>query len=318
MKIYLEAKPEPWVTWDKDLWKESQNVLEDYGDFEITSLQTEADIHMYEYYPGFTMKGFNPNVSYIVFVESLEDDEFREMMLIFHPMFSSGMDLMFATDSVEFYDRIRAEGYPVIRWNRPSRVPKKMVWDGESFDRSGGFAITCAGDRLEDNLAEILKTYFAICLHGESGKEGEELVLMHDVDIFSAQELPFEVFNNVYFHGLQPNPKMFRKIKTCRLFISPYNGDGVPINAIDALMMGVPVIVRDTVSNRAVFNWNDKCFFSNEQELAQKIKYFSDVSTDDPEYRRIVTDGFEAVREAYSVKNSLLSLIYLVKAWKGA
>ncbi len=323
MKIYLEAKPEPWITWDKDLWKESQSLINNYGDFEITSMQANADIIMAEYYPGcdIPIRLVHATKPHIIYVESLEGDEIDDFIIKMRgEVMVGGKDVVIATDSVELCDTLKDRTIiPVVRWNRPTRVPNKMIWDEQSFNRSGGFTIVSAGDRLEDNMSEIMKTYFAICLHGEGDdNEGEMLKLMHDVDIFSAQDIPFEVFNNVYFHGLQPNPKMFKKIKNSRLFISPYNGPGVPINAIDAITLGVPVIVRDTISNRAVFNWNDKCFFSDERELAQKIKFFSDISTDDPEYQRIVTDGFEAVREAYSVSNSLKSLIYIIEAWKGA
>lgn len=314
MKIYMQAKQEPWITWDKDLWKASQNLGRKTSDLVITSVENDADVIMLEYVKG--MNFLLPNRKYVIYVECLEDSEVDDfIMFVRGAVMVESTNVIIATDSVTTYDKLRNEtSIPVVRWNRPTRVPSKLMWNGDpdTLAKSGGFVITCNAQRGQDNLVEVLRTYFAMCLQDDESNEGE-LKLMQDVDIFSAQELPFETFNNVFFHGMQPNPSMFKTIKNAKLFISPYRGDGLPLNAVDALMLGTPVIVRDTITNRAVFNWNDECYYKDEMELAQKIKYFSDISTSDPAYIRIVQDGFDAVRQSHSAENSLSSLIYMLQ-----
>lgn len=315
MKLYLEAKPEPWITWDKDLWKASQNISRKTSDFTITSMEQDADVIMLEYYPELEYR-FSSDQRYVLYIESIEGWQCQDMIEKWLPVIKN---VTFVSDSVEviaMFDNFTEGNNNIVchRWNRPTRVPPRQLYTGDldCMAKDGGFVITSNASRVEDNMTEILRTYFAMCLQDDDTNEGE-LKLMHDVDIYSAQELPFETFNNIHFHGLQPNPSMFKMIKNAKLFISPYRGDGVPINAIDAVMLGTPVIVRDTPANRAVFNWNEKCFYKNEEELAKKIKFFSEISYTDQEYLRIVNDGFDAVRQSHSVSNSLSSLIHILQ-----
>lgn len=306
MKVYIDAKQDPWVTWDKELWKASQNLKQ--KGFEITSIEHDADIIFLEWEVDMDWRP-SSDQKYILFVGTVKEAEnalacvapFRQNVLIL-------------SDSVKVLDYLQGEDIASARWNIPSRVTGHFVYTDhlDTHNKTGGFVITCNGQRQEDNLTEILKTYFAICLQDDKQKEGE-LTLLHDVDIFSAQELTFETFNNVTFQGLQPNPKMFKMIKNAKLFISPYKGTGVPFNAIDAWMLGTPAIVRDTEVNRSIFNWTDKCFYKDEKELAKKIKFFSEIPVTDPDYIRMVDDGFNAIKGTHYVSNSLLDLIYLLK-----
>lgn len=302
MKVYIDAKQDPWVTWDKELWKEAQKHKT--PDFEITTNPNDADVILIEWSENVAFRLDN-ETNYLIFIGN--EEEAKEAYVATNPV---GKNVRFLTDSIDVLKEFERFGVPITRWNLPSRVSKIDPIDPAK--KTGGFVITSNGQRAEDNLTEILRTYFAICLQDSKTKEGE-LDLLHDVEIFSAQELPFETFNNVTFHGLQPNPKMFKMIRNARLFISPYNGAGVPMNAVDAWMLGTPAIVRDTKVNRSVFNWTDKCFYKDEKELAQKIKFFSEIPTDDPDYVRMVEDGFNAVKGTHYVTNSLLDLIYILQ-----
>ena len=306
MKVYISAKQDPWVTWDKELWKASQELKK--KDFEITSIESDADVVLIEWEHSLTFKAVNDQ-KYLVFVGTVEEAE--EALVAVAPFHQN---VQMITDSIAVMEYLEKEDVQPFRWNQPSRVTGRFVYNDhlEIMNKTGGFVITCNGERKRDNLTEVLRTYFAMCLKDSKESEGE-LELMQDVDIFSAQELPFETFNNVYFHGLQPNPKMFKTIKNAKVFISPYNGTGVPINAIDAWMLGTPAIVRDTKTNRAIFNWTDKCFYKDEKELARKIKFFSDIPVNDPDYIRMIDDGFNAVKGTHYVTNSLLDLIYILK-----
>jgi hypothetical protein len=306
MKLHIDAKAEPWVPWDKELWKASQKLNK--KNFEITSIEHDADVLLMEWELKFDWRP-SSDQKYLILVGTIEE---AENALACVAPFRENVTIL--SDSVKVMDYLKGEDFVSARWNVPSRITERFIYKDhmDTHNKTGGFVITCNGSRQEDNLTEILKTYFAICLQDDKQNEGE-LKLLHDVDIFSAQELPFETFNNVTFHGLQPNPKMFKMIKNAKLFVSPYRGTGVPINAIDAWMLGTPAIVRDTETNRAIFNWSDNCFFNDEKELAQKIKFFSEMPVNDPEYIRMVDDGFNAVKASHYVSNSLLALIYILQ-----
>lgn len=303
MKLYIHPPTAPWVTWDKDLWKSTNNIIvPEY--FHIVSSQIDADVVMYEYGYEEPYASHRPTITY---VESLEYDELNKFIATMRESQS-----LVLTDSFPLYtELLPVDDIECLMWNKPSRVPPKMLYSGadETVKKSGGFVTTCNGQRTKDNFVEVLRTYFSMCL--KDGKDGE-LELMEDLRIFSAQELPFQTFNNVYFEGLKPNPQMLKVIKQSKLFISPYNGFGVPISAVDAVMLGTPILVRSTEANRATFNWSDECFYADTVEFAQKIKKFSDMSVQDDEYLRIVEDGFNAIYGKKYAGNSLDELIRII------
>ena len=303
MKLFVKSKIDPWITWDKDLWKESS--IDDTAI--IVPHASDADVIVVEF--GDEIRLWNDK-KYLVYVSSMDNDDLDGQTLL--PWLPIIENVTFISDSFRVVEKLNAMKLKAERWYVPSRVPSKLMYDGNVSLSKVGFTITCNGSRSKDNLTEILRTYFAICLV-DSEEEDGMLECMEDVDIFSAQELSFETFNNVTFHGLQPNPKMLKHIKGSKLFISPYSGTGVPLTAVDAAMLGTPILVRDTEVNRSVFNWNDRCFYKDEKELAQKIRFFSEIPLNDPEYLRIVEDGFNAVKETYSVTNSLGHLIYIAE-----
>ena len=309
MKLYIEAKPHPWVTWDKDLWKVAQRKKVEY--FDITSIENDADAKMVEYTPELLDQPLIDGKKYVLYVEDISE---KEAKIVSDAVTLLKRNVKILSDSIAIIDMFKKFGVNVYRWNKPTRVNSNFEYKDqfEIMNKTGGFTITTNGSRTSDNLSEILRTYFAMCLVDDPEHEGE-LKCMQDVDIFSAYALPFETFNNVHFHGLQPNPKMFKVIKNSKLFISPYNGNGVPINAIDSVLLGTPILVRDTEVNRSIFNWDDKCFYSDEKELAKKIKFFSDISVDDPEYIKIVENGFYALGKTHSASKSLMDLIYILE-----
>lgn len=305
MKLFIDAIPNPWNTWDKDLWKETQNLDRKPSDFLITPNEHEADVVMIEHKEGDTYSNLQGKKFVFLVDGEIANADIDYLTTITTPMIEKNLALIL-TDSVTAIDGFKGIA---SRWNKPTRVPINMVYDGSPKVTDGGFTITCNGERTRDNLASVLKTYFAMCLYEDPEHEGE-LVCMQDVDIFSAQDLPFETFNNVHFHGLQPNPKMFKKIANSKLFISPYNGSGVPMNVVDAVMLGTPALVRDTEVNRSIFNWEECCFYRDDKELAKNIKFFSEIKTSDPKYVRIVKDQFDSISEGGGMlaKDSLHNL----------
>lgn len=299
MKVYLESVDHPWVTWDADLW------MADSGHKIITSVESDADKRVVEWNPNEIQSAD----AYII--DSISDHDLTSFAIATNTTFPRPLIL---SNSIDVINRCKARDLPVEFWSKPTRVPARLAYNKplDTTAKTGGFVVVSNGSRAEDNLAEILKTYFAMCLEDDPENEGE-LVCMQDVDIFSAYDLPFETFNNINFHGLQPNPRMFKTIRNAKLFISPYNGDGVPMNAIDAVVLGTPIIVRDTEVNREFFNWDDRHFYANEKELAQKIKYFSDIPTDDEDYQTRIFDAFQALFPVVSPHVSLDNLLFILK-----
>jgi len=304
MKIYIETKPHPWVTWGHDLWKQNQNTK---TAVKIVSVKSQADTIMIEYDENDETFNIGDEKKLIIYVESATIDGTYKLLELLEQ--KSKDDVLILSDSLPIISELAAHNWTVYKWNKPTRVPEHLLYVDhvETMNKTGGFVITSKGDRTKDNLGEILKTYFAMCLTDDPDNEGQ-LVCMQDVDIFSAYDLPFETFNNINFHGLQPNPKMFKFIKNAKLFISPYQGDGIPINAVDAVMLGTPVLVRDTETNRSIFNWDERCFFRDDMELAKKIKYFAEIDVNSPEYVDLVRCGYNAIKWSHSASISLIDL----------
>lgn len=304
MNCYLEAKPHPWVTWDKDLWKISQNKKE--NSFSVVTNKSEADVCVYELHKEFENKEELEKKNFF-YVESLDDVDNS----ILNTMKYKGSAIL--TDSMEVKELFSHNGFVVKEWNKPSRVSGKWLYKdcSELKNKTGGFVITSNGSRMADGFTEILRTYFAVCLKDDKQNEGM-LECIQDVDIFSAYELPFETFNNVSFHGLRPNPVMFKAIKNSTLFVSPYNGDGIPINAIDSVMLGTPVLVRDTNANIETFGYDERCIFKDEKDLAIKLQYFADLDTGGKEYCDLVEKGFSVISRKFSQEVCLERLSYLL------
>jgi len=192
---------------------------------------------------------------------------------------------------------------------RCTGVPSSMWHDKSVIDNKCGFSIVVDGKKYSDELTKMMRVYFSMCLKDDPEND-DGLLCMDDVNIFSATDLPFETFNNVYFQGLQPNPKMYNAIKNSKVFMSP--SDEIPWTAIDALFLGTPIIIKDTGGNGAAsfakVIFPQSSFYKDEVELAQKIKYFSDISVTDPEYIKLVNDGFDFVYKWHTPRNSLKTI----------
>lgn len=195
---------------------------------------------------------------------------------------------------------IDVEKLPIA--GRCTNVQPHLWYDG-TINKNGSFTITTNGEKHGKELGEMIRSYFSVCLKDDPENDG--LICMEDVNIFSHTELPFETFNNVFFQGLQPNPKMHRMIKQSKVFMSP-NRD-FPRVAIDAAFLGTPILIPASTKNYLMLSSKcGMCFYKDETDLAEKIRYFSDIDVESSEYKTLVEECFKSVHPLWSPSNSLV------------
>jgi hypothetical protein len=309
MKLFIEPSEHPWVTWDKELWKAASS-LSTNEKFTIVTSFFDCDAVMV------APKDINKYVQdldhrmLILYAESLEEFETEKPSKTDPDIIMSNLVVLSPDKRVR--DLFIPTATPTYEWSAPSRVRPQSLATVAMKD--GGFVITCNCAKSPE-LPSVIKTYFAMCLNEDTENWGV-LTCMQDVDIFSAQELGFEPFNNVHFQGLQPNAKMFKVISNAKAFISPYCGTGMPMNAIDAVLLGTPALVKDTPKNRSIFLDDDRLFYANEEQLAKNIKYFSEVSPTDDGYVKLIDGGIKKL-SPWLATNSLRALIYVLRGGDG-
>lgn len=302
MKIYLESRKHPWIMWPISLWRESNKLKDGI----ITSKKSEADIYVIEYEDGLDFNFEKPTYIYVESIEKNTLDELKEKF--------NDSTIKFISDSISVAKKIEENVSQCYLWIKPTRVPE-LLWykgDGKSLFniKEENFIMVGNGSRLIDNMRDVIKVFFKVCLKKD---EDGFIEFTNDLDIFSAQDLKFEPFNNIYFHGHQPNPMLFSKIKTSKLFISPYDGNGVPISAIDAAFLGTPVIVRNTETNRTCFPWRDYNFFSDNKELGNILKYYSNIDKSSSTYLiDIIETNYNQVVKTFTPSNSYKNLLEII------
>lgn len=313
VKVFLDATLHPWVTWDKQLWVELNSTGP--HSFEIVTKRKDADIIFKEWYPQFDYDCIGDNTCFL-YVDSIEDNEIKKFK---KGVTKSNTNIIIVCETSEVAKVIEGLGFGSLLWRKPMRVPEKMFFNGSVHTGKNENIITVSNaSRYIDKYAEVVKAYFNVCL--EDTEHG--LDAKNNLEMFSAQEPPIEPFNNVHFNGLQPNPALFKEIQKSKLFISPYDGNGIPISAIDAVYLGTPILVRDTPVNRRHFHWDSNLLFSGYEDLSRKIKYYNELDISSEEYYNHVERNFNSIAD-FSVKSSLnnlnriIDLLYESKLVKG-
>ena len=201
---------------------------------------------------------------------------------------------------------VNYEQLPIIA-QKTTNVYKRDWYDGELHNNKNGFIVVGDAKKYGNEIGKILKSYFSVCMK-EDEKDG--LLIGDNVNIFSAAELPFETFNNVYFQGLQPTPKMHRMIKDSKVLISP--NPNLPRVAIDASFLGTPILIRESEINKSVFGkCSDRCLYIDEDDLSEKLKWFSEIDINSNEYKNLVEFCYECVDPLFNPKNTLM----VIKHW---
>lgn len=192
---------------------------------------------------------------------------------------------------------------------RVTNVSKNIWYDPSEIRTKSGFSITTDARKYGTEVGKILRSYFSVSLR--DGEDGE-LILADDVNIFSSSDLPFETFNNVYFQGLQPTPKMHRMIKDSKVFISP--NEKIPRVAIDSAFLGTPILIKNSVDNSLIFgNCSDRCLYTDEDDLKDKIRWYLDIDTTGEEYLELVKKCHNCVNPIFTPKNALMVIKHLVE-----
>ncbi len=301
MKIQIRQDPKPWNTSFVSMVREANGTQN--HDIKFVSKSSEADVFYIEWTDDSSLH-VEKDKLYLIYMEHLEN---------FDAIPKDCPNVIIISESKEILDAAKDFGVKYYHWKRPTRVPKDMWYNGYNPPkRKDAFSMVSNASRQEDNITEVVKTYFAMCLYET---EDGEMLSNFDLDVFSAQDIPFEPFNTLMFHGLQPNPLMFKTISKSKLFISPYRGEGVSINIIDAMYLGIPVLIRDTKANReAFFRLDDDSFYATDKELAKRIKWFKEAS--DKEIEKIAQTNFDSLGEYYEGWNAYSSLRKLEKIIK--
>ena len=264
-KIFITQRPHPWVTWGNQLYVHDRNAV---------TIKPDFDAIIIDWFDGISDSDVHDKINLaeksspmiVVYMEDLVEFDF---LLGFHKTYNSNFTVLSENEDV----LTACKNFHINHnfWMKPTRVSSgyQFGFPWVSF-RTMDFITICNASREEDNLPELIKTFFAMCLYEA---EDGEILGSNDMEIFSAQELPVEPFNNVRFNGLQPTPIVIKALKRSSLFISPYGGPTISINIIDAIMAGTPVLIKDTKANRTLGLDEDR-YYSDQKSLAKAIKWY--------------------------------------------
>lgn len=272
-KIKFNQKPEHWVSWANQFYSHKK----DYFTF------IDPQVHMTEWCEDLcpdsvitlarTLMSSNSFPIIAIYMEDIiKFDKIVELSKIYNGKFavlSENDDVLKSCKQFKVNHDF---------WTKPSRIPIQRYyekwWDKEE-ERTKNFICISNASREEDNIVELIQAYFRHYI--DQTEDGELVRGGGELNIYSAQELPIEPFNTIRFNGLQPNPIVFKDLKRSKLFLSPYNGPTASINIIDAIMIGVPVIIKDTKYNRKFFGLPNDSYYKDRKQLEIHIRRFRDM-----------------------------------------
>ena len=268
MKIEIKPSENPWNNLHATLYYGAKDIDD------ISFVNSNGDASLIIWTNESEDISFNKNRT-LIYVEQ-EENLSRLINLV-----KGRNDITILSDCIEVLHDVGDFMIDNEYWIKPTRVPNNLWYNPDSPQhRHDTFSLTSNASRAKDNISEIIKTYFGMCLYET---EDGEMLNNYNLEVYSAQELPVEPFNTLMFMGLQPNPIMHNAIRKSKLFISPYNGTSIPISVVDAIFLGTPVLMRDTITNREVFGLPDNAYFYRKKELAQKIKLYKEMSIEEIE-----------------------------------
>jgi hypothetical protein len=267
-KINIFDSMEPWVTWGNQFIQYKPElithhnpkayVIEVSGDFQTgNAIKLAKEVIDPDKYP-----------TIFLYAENHYDID----QVIDFKNFYNGKVFVLSEDDL-MLGLCKKHDIPHTFWAKPTRVPEKLLLKNNMdfpHKKTEDFMIMVNAKKDEEGLVEAIRTYFSMCMY--ETKEGD-ILGGNKLNVFSAQDLPVEPFNNVIFHGLQPNPIMFKELARSKLFISPCSGPP-SINIIDAIMIGTPVLIKDTDHNREFFGLTDTAYYRDEESLARAIKEY--------------------------------------------
>lgn len=252
MKCYVNRRLDPWSVWTIQ--------IQNYADkIEYVTDPSEADV-IIEDTQSEALYSTKPRVFYlndedhIEFVRWKDEDQFIVTTeFLKAALYCKGIE-----------DRRIHIWIPPCREYTPSRLPC-----------TGDFVLVSNGDKPRDNIAEVVKAFLEFSIGDmDSIVEGK-----NNLHLFSAYEPLIEPFNNIKFHGLQPNRVLMREIRSSILAISPYRGLGRPSLIQDALVAGTPPLIVDTQTNREIHHYlPDWCFYTPDNLVEKMNRIFDEGS----------------------------------------
>lgn len=277
LKLYIEDSPDPWISWDKDLFKmqhlskgTDDDLVQFYG-IEQVPTPWDADIlFLNENEVNFRDPLLNDKEVFL-FVPELKRSGEEELRILNVARHAESRGWTMVTESLNLYAKLLAANMtkePWLWW-RPSRVNDDYLIDHEWKSLDEIVAVFDAADPL-GHAHDLIKAYLGAYMTLRDD-HGIEPILR----IFSHTELPFEPFNEIQFEGMVPNKKLIKAIQRAKLFIFPAETENYPNPLAEAVQLGTPSFYywpeKTPLMRHDVFPDDKFGKYKDAEELTQKI-----------------------------------------------
>ena len=278
-KLFIEDSVDPWITWDKDLYKQQERdrgMIEcqiNFFDIELTPNPWEADVFFINRNTVNIKDELFVGKEVFMFLDAIPPNTQEELRIIKDVTYANDNGWTCVTESLSTYEKFLSAGLkndPWL-WRRPSRISYDMMLDECPIaDREQKIiAVFNAGHPLS-KAADLVKAYLGAFIILRDDHEIEP-----SLQIFSHTDLPFEPFNDIKFEGFAHNRKVFAAVKKAQLFIWPTEVETYPNPLQEAAQLGVPGLqyVSDgaNLKQHIVFPDAPWTQYKNVEELTQKI-----------------------------------------------
>jgi hypothetical protein len=329
VKLYIAGRVDPWAMWGNHIIKIHMKI----GNKEQVELVHDpwvADSILMDFYAP-------ENSDFVTWDKKIYDNIFVFMREYFGKDQLKTLDnlalnckqLVILVESNIILEEMKMDGCTanIKLWNRPAAAlvedtKEYSAWMGKDvekikmmkYKKSEDFVLICNASSYEENVAQVVKSFLHV---SNEESEDDNFYGVRNLRIFSATDLPFEPFNNVMFEGLQSNYVLRKAIKNAKLVISTYTGEfGISTQIINAIILGTPVLMKDSKINRGFFySLPNECFFSLEEELLDRIREYAEMDINSPRFnylsnmKRIWTPEANQLLPKASY-NALMKIIY--------
>lgn len=238
VKFTIVERDDPWVKWDKLVWKEYKDRI----DYKYVQTLDEADI--------------------ILWCTDVEMDFCDEDLKKVIPIISGGkannLDLsrfkFCLTDNPETSRKnYNLETYIITK-------PIEDVSDIRIGSYGDNIVCICDAGHSESNIDMLIRSIMKIHVQGNEFRE---------IAIFSHTDLPMEPFNNIKFMGFQPPALLDKYIeKNNSVIVHTSNIDRQPCTVIKYLGLVPTIAFRNSINIEYPFD----AFFSDEEELMELLE----------------------------------------------
>lgn len=286
-KLYIEDIPAPWITWDKDLYKEQErthNTIEDTRKFygiELIPNPWDADIFFINRDAVDIRDPIFIGKKVYLFIETIEPNAQHELEVLQDVKYANDHGWTLVTESLLTYSKFNSAGLkndPWL-WRRPSRISIEQMMDEiPLIERNNEIISILDASHPLSHIADLVKAYLGafVILRDEYG-------IKPVLRIFSHTDLPFEPFNEVVFEGFQSPKKVIKALKKAKLFIWPSEVETYPNPLMEAVQLGVAglqyipkTLINPKHTTCELFPGIPSARYNTVEELTEKIvQYFT-------------------------------------------